>query len=651
MKQWDIGEAARRLHEQLGLPDTHVVWFLGAGCSISSGIPAAGELVQRWMAELRRLKDDRYPDWVDASCPGWEDEPAPFYGLVIDERFGGNRRARQEEIARLVKGREPGFGYACLAQAMSHPTFGRRNNVAFTTNFDDLIADALYLYTQLKPLTVVHEALAGFLRSSESTPLVVKLHGDSQLAPKNTDAETSVLDGALIDALRRVLRDAVLVFIGYGGNDESIASFLEGCRRDEIAGAYWVGHRLPGNERFRSWLTSLEGAVHVDHEDFDAFMAELKAELDLDEPDFDRFDRLREKYRSTANRLASDVDAGSGVSSRGLGAAERSVEAVDAWLLDARARALGNEDADAREALHRRAVQAAPDDADIISHYGIFLAESAKTQQAEHQLRRAIELAPTESLHHSNLGIFLRRCSRTEDALQAFHRAVELSPDDGNTLANYASTLARAGREQEADAAYRRMISHGDADPTHLCLFATFLKNCGELDEAETLYRKAIDIDPGSLMSLMNYASLLRRMGRDDEAAVISARALKAHPRSVDETANLAYLFFRDADRERARVHLIETLDHPEWRGIFDVAVEVLFYAFADRTPGHDSALSDLKVRLSDGQRSARWDFSPVVEAVKDDWGDTSFLHALAKVAADEAPIETLDVFPEWQDA
>jgi hypothetical protein len=51
------------------MPDHAYAWVLGAGASRSSGIPLAGELVQRWLSELhRRLDGTNKPlaEWATA---------------------------------------------------------------------------------------------------------------------------------------------------------------------------------------------------------------------------------------------------------------------------------------------------------------------------------------------------------------------------------------------------------------------------------------------------------------------------------------------------------------------------------------------------------------------------------------------------------
>ena len=49
-------EFVRRLKETTDTADRRYAFSLGAGCSRSSGIPAAGELVKRWLRRLRDLR-------------------------------------------------------------------------------------------------------------------------------------------------------------------------------------------------------------------------------------------------------------------------------------------------------------------------------------------------------------------------------------------------------------------------------------------------------------------------------------------------------------------------------------------------------------------------------------------------------------------
>jgi hypothetical protein len=220
------------LHHELTKGDSKYAFFLGAGCSITSGIPAAAELVRRhWLPKLAKLRtgDEKHAeDWATQYFGDYKPgNPAAAYSKVMEARFDTAQK-RQEEIERITRVGKPGYGYSALARLLSHETHGRRCNVVLTTNFDDLVAEALYLFgrEEARPLVIGHEALMSFVRVTRTAPMVVKLHHDRHLAPKNTPDEINELAGNVRQALHNVLQERGLIFMGYGGADPSIVKAL-----------------------------------------------------------------------------------------------------------------------------------------------------------------------------------------------------------------------------------------------------------------------------------------------------------------------------------------------------------------------------------------------------------------------------------------
>ena len=166
-------------------PDHRYTLFLGAGCSKTSRIPTAGELVlKRWIPDQVSSGEDPI-EWAKANIDGFDrDDPAASYRAVIEKCFP-NPRLRQAEIERICEVALPGFGYSVVAQLCTqHNT---PFSVILTTNFDDLVADAMFLYTaESHPLVIHHAALAEYIRPTRNRPMLVKLHGDARLSPKNT---------------------------------------------------------------------------------------------------------------------------------------------------------------------------------------------------------------------------------------------------------------------------------------------------------------------------------------------------------------------------------------------------------------------------------------------------------------------------------
>lgn len=159
-----IREFAGRFANGVKVSQQPFTWFLGAGCSRSSGILDAGGLVEKWLRELFELQGNSGADfdaWLTSNFPTYDAKrPALLYAPTFARRHPSPVE-RQREIEMICSRGEPAYGYATLAQLLSHKDYGRFCNTVLTTNFDDLIADALYLYGErhARPLVVTHEAL------------------------------------------------------------------------------------------------------------------------------------------------------------------------------------------------------------------------------------------------------------------------------------------------------------------------------------------------------------------------------------------------------------------------------------------------------------------------------------------------------------
>ena len=86
-----VEEFVRRLHHDQGA-DKCFAPFPGAGCSVSSGIPAAGSLVaERWLPRLRDLRAPERKDleaWATTEIPGFEAQWGPWQVATSHERAG-----------------------------------------------------------------------------------------------------------------------------------------------------------------------------------------------------------------------------------------------------------------------------------------------------------------------------------------------------------------------------------------------------------------------------------------------------------------------------------------------------------------------------------------------------------------------------------
>jgi hypothetical protein len=163
------------------MPDRAFAFVLGAGASVSSGIPAGFTLAKGWLKELHArccLDEKSFEDWVGSEGPGIEGLTlatiAQHYPKIFEKRFGKDPESGFAALEQLMDQAEPNLGYSLLAEIVDKT----RHKVVVTTNFDNLVADALAIHASKPPLIVGHESLAGFARPRLRRPLVAKIHRD-----------------------------------------------------------------------------------------------------------------------------------------------------------------------------------------------------------------------------------------------------------------------------------------------------------------------------------------------------------------------------------------------------------------------------------------------------------------------------------------
>lgn len=221
----------------MGMPhgDPRYALFLGAGASVSSGIPPARVLVSHWKRRLylsERHLDfwqphfvDDYRYWSEREYPRWKVEWQNRYGrepneysLLFSYAYP-NPDARQGYIERLVSGCEPGPGYiylTALATAGYFRTF-------LTTNFDDLVHDALFRYGGFKPMVCAFDSQVRSIRLTSPRPKIIKLHGDFLFSNlRSTSSETGHLDRNMEEKFGRTCETYGLIVVGYSGLDQSV---------------------------------------------------------------------------------------------------------------------------------------------------------------------------------------------------------------------------------------------------------------------------------------------------------------------------------------------------------------------------------------------------------------------------------------------
>src|SRR6266404_2393135 len=376
-------------HEQM--KDRPFCWVLGSGASIQSGIPTGGALVKQWLTELHELEDfdgfslEQWATPENLGIPGFEfARAATFYPWIYQRRFRDYKEQGYAFLENAMDHAEPSFGYSVLAQLMATTL----HKVAVTTNFDNLIADALSIYTRTFPLVCGHESLTGYIRANLRRPLVAKIHRDLLLAPLSNPDEIARLPNEWAAALTKIFDRFTPIVIGYGGNDGSLMGFLKTLAPIE-GGIFWC-HRDGSDidptvhevvEHHRGKLVPIAG--------FDEVMLQFQEKLQLKFllPQLQsahekrvsnyqkQFEALRADLRKPAPSPAAE-EARKPARKAAEAAVERLTKEKNWWAWQLKADAEPN--LKRREAIFRDGLEDFPESAELLCNVAGFMTEELK---------------------------------------------------------------------------------------------------------------------------------------------------------------------------------------------------------------------------------------------------------------------------------
>jgi Tfp pilus assembly protein PilF len=350
-----------------------------------------------------------------------------------------------------------------------------------TTNFDDLIADAHYIYGACRPTVLGHDALMAFVRVTNPAPLVIKLHGEAHFDLRNTEVETSALGNATEQAVREILSEREIVFIGYSGGDKSIINVLKNIDADGMKSkVYWINDSLPSagfevSNEFRTWLINCD-AIHVSHLDFDELMLALRKEFKLPFPNMSRFQRIRNRHYKVIVDAARDVVPTFSAIQEAFGFDDLEFSDV--------------------ELAFRHACDESRNDANLLGLYALILWRmQKKSGEAERIYRCALEADGRHVDNICNFATFLRTAHDRYDEAEALYKvALGIDKRNANTLAWYANFLYKCRKDIErARCFYQEAVEVDSTHVDNLGNFAGFLLAIGDLVEGKYYLGRAKD--------------------------------------------------------------------------------------------------------------------------------------------------------------
>lgn len=209
------------IHSGVGTPNFTL--FLGAGASITSGIRSGRQLIEEWKNDIYNESgvDISQEEFFVNQGRDWYDESNP-YASLFEHRFDLQRQ-RRLFVEKEVADKTPSIGYAYLVNLIERGYF----NTIFTTNFDDLLNEAFYRFSFVRPIVCAHDSSISGVTITSSRPKIIKLHGDYLFDNiKATLRETESLEQNMRMKFQEFAKDYGLIVIGYSGQDRSIRDIL-----------------------------------------------------------------------------------------------------------------------------------------------------------------------------------------------------------------------------------------------------------------------------------------------------------------------------------------------------------------------------------------------------------------------------------------
>ncbi len=546
-------------------------FILGSGASIESGIASGMELEKRWMSFLmgeapdegtlprnpevvrdyaRNLKNDKVIQFDFSKIENeWKKNKkaylsSEYYFDLYTLRFYPQYNNGYRYLEKLMESAEPSLGYRILAKLI---TDKNKNNLVITTNFDSLTEDALFLYTDKKPLVVNHELLANYIADpSINRPIIAKIHRGLFFNPLNSRDDTNKLSKEWREALSSVFQIFTPIVIGYGGGDHSLMDFLcdESVKMRKIYWCYLSEYGLP-NKTIQNLILNKNG-LFVEINGFDSFMADIGSELYSTEitPSEttnilqQRCNSRIEQYNKRWSELHSDSQQVKELKNLELNLEKKREESNKLTYFDYFRRGtecLENKQFGLSIEFFDKSIELNNNFAPAYNNRGISYSKLMQYDKAFEDYNKAIESNPNYSESYYNRGNSYSKLKQYDKAIDEYNKAIELNPNDSEVYCNRSASYTNLGKYNIAIEDCNKAI---ELDSTNSIAY----NNRGDAyvglekyDKAIEDYSKAIELDSELKEAYIGRAKVYRLLDKPELAELDEAKAKELDKKDEDE--------------------------------------------------------------------------------------------------------------------
>ena len=563
-------------------------FILGSGASVSSGIPMGRVFEMQWMDSLmeipddsRNMAEDLYSKkiiktpfseiekaWKDAKTNGGH-IPSDYYFDIYELRFPEKRNG-YKFLEKYMENAQPSVGYCVLAQVLAADN---GLDIVITTNFDSLIEDALFIYTNDRPIVAAHESLADYIDfSKKQRAVIAKVHRGLFFKPMNDRRSTRKLSKEWAKVLNKIFTMYTPIVIGYAGGDGSLMSYLEDGTTEIQGCMYWC--LMKGEEpsdRIKKLMSNKSGRF-VEISGFDDVMLALGKALEgqrlcskpndvgelLEKNAKVRRDKYQEQWNEIEKRTNQKQEPNIAALIEEVKDEENEREkagkltAEDHFRRGNRFNDAGKYNAALRE--YTKAVELNPDYSNAYNNRGHVYNILGNHKRAIIDLTKAIELNPNNASAYNNRGYAYGALGNIEKAMEDFGIAIEQNPNSVNAYNNRGFMKSNMGNNEQAIKDFNKAIELNPGCASAYNNRGYVYANLGDEEQAMEDFKKAIELDSGYANPYKHRGSLHFELGNKEQAMKDLNKAVEINPNYIEAYRKRAQLYRSLSREEEARV-------------------------------------------------------------------------------------------------